>query len=99
METKHTKGEWNYKKFDITKIQYSYSIQSSNGDVICKMLRDDSDDNQTEEANAKLIAAAPELLEALESMVAYGNINYAYHSDYFITELKKCKQAIKKATL
>ena len=69
METKHTKGEWNYKKFDITKIQYSYSIQSSNGDTICKMLRDDSDDNKTEEANAKLIAASPDLLEALMELI------------------------------
>lgn len=98
METKHTKGEWGYKKFDVTKVQYSYVIQSSNGDTICKMLRDDSDNVITEGANAKLIAAAPELLEALiECLGGVKELNGEFQEGWDET-IEKAENAINKAT-
>jgi hypothetical protein len=52
-------------------------------------------DQQAEEAeaNAKLIAAAPDLLEALQELTQAGDI------DHYITSYNKAKQAIQKATL
>ena len=57
--------KWNYKMFNNAKIKYSCFIQSDSGDNICKMLRDDAPNNAIQEQNAKLIAAAPQMLEAL----------------------------------
>ena len=56
METKHTKGEW-----EIKKTQGNFSI--SGKEPVCTILANPPLEQQ--EANAKLIAAAPELLEAL----------------------------------
>lgn len=60
---KHTKGEWRYFKANDGHI-----IKTDKGciaDVYCNI--DDLD--SAEEANAKLIAAAPDMLEALQDMV------------------------------
>lgn len=88
METKHTQGEWKYEKgmfhpdYKITceGVHIGYAKMPKNkvvGEFRSEM-----------EANAKLIASAPDLLEALQSALPY------LHKETRI----KAEQAIKKAT-
>lgn len=58
METKHTKGKWQAIK---NPNHFSYILIKSDYGNICRTPLDEDEDV----ANAKLIAAAPELLEAL----------------------------------
>lgn len=65
---KHTKGEWEIDPDD------NYSITAKQapddgGDIICMAPLEWEDSMKRWEANAKLIAAAPELLEALNNLV------------------------------
>ena len=90
METKHTKGEWAlrnpiaeynaYSNMWCCAIQYGEDI----GQMIFGKTKEEA------EANAKLIAAAPELLEALIEVV---RISDRKHDAW-----DKAKQAINKAT-
>lgn len=66
METKHTKGEWVYLKLEDDSFAVKEKGLFKNGewtfsDRICTL----EHYTKENEANAKLIAAAPELLEAL----------------------------------
>ena len=69
MENKFTKGNWNVSD-DISEC---YLIKSEDGGLIATVYDGDVDDEAIHmdvvEANAKLIAAAPELLEALEYII------------------------------
>jgi len=99
METKHTKGEWKVINKPVA-LDANIAIVNSNKKpvLICEMtcIRGDSyEDNSSQiEANAKLIAAAPELLEAL--LVAKELI--PKNVPLFDTEYKIIDNAIKKAT-
>lgn len=68
--TEHTPGPW-----AATTRQGSWDrvvFQASNPNTeICQMFHDGTDENLTGEANARLIAAAPDLLEALEAHRAW----------------------------
>lgn len=86
--TKHTPGPWTYH----VGLDY-ISIESANehdNSFICEW-RHFSDDDGESEANAKLIAAAPELLETLERIKPYTG----YLPSGFKEEVEN---AIKKAT-
>ena len=91
METKHTKGEWktfiDENDIIIETSEKVDAIASIIGGVGYK----------EDEANAKLIAAAPELLEALQDLLLW-------HKDAIINNggnphVSKCLKAINKATL
>lgn len=56
METKHTKGDWNVTSYN--DLQYSISTSAHGYDE-----REISDEE--DQANARLIAAAPDMLKAL----------------------------------
>jgi hypothetical protein len=99
--SKHTPGPWRYRKGD----EWSHSVVTDHG-----TLPDGSENAWTvatlnknrdeHEANAKLIAAAPELLEALilleKEMVLSGN---AQSVDYgWKPAIEKTRAAIAKAT-
>lgn len=95
METKHTKGEW---VLDVAPTSLESTITSTNGKRICdvKSYRDICFNDPCEEerdANAKLIAAAPELLESLIELT--DALKYEFGRD--LTYLKAIS-AIKKAT-
>jgi hypothetical protein len=66
-----SKEKWNYRMFSNSRIKYSCFIQSSSGDTICRMLSDDAPNNAIQEERAKLIAAAPDLLEALQKIAKW----------------------------
>lgn len=88
---KHTKGPW-----DFFSGMGGWYINSKEG----KTVADAYGENKEEaKANAKLIAAAPDLLEALQDIVAYENRCRA-KGDPAISDhwLDKCTDAIKKAT-
>jgi hypothetical protein len=64
METKHTQGEWAIDDNEI------YSENTDHGAAICTMNTTSAHFTEEEaEANARLIAAAPELLEAMYLVV------------------------------
>ena len=85
MEKRFTKGNWsqtssNHVKCDFNTIAYAYSMNV--GDEQAK-------------ANAKLIASAPELLEALIALV---NGCLSDSESDKVVSLRKAKQIIIKAT-
>jgi hypothetical protein len=103
METKFTKGNWYVK----SEIDEEYP-QKTNYSVHCDPFNDGkftftpiiadmrfARSNEEAEANAKLIAAAPELLAALQKAVNY--VAYPKDEKYYgwVTD---AEQAIKKAT-
>ena len=57
MSAKHTSGPWRYNNLT--------DIYDSNGATICELYRG-SELNERCKANARLIAAAPEMLDALQ---------------------------------
>lgn len=93
MKTKHTKGEW---AFDDNEV---YSESTDHGAAICTMNTTSAHFTEDEmKANAKLIAAAPELLDALQELITL----YYTPEDGYISPYKeaweKANAAIKKAT-
>lgn len=65
MTTKHTPGPW---------AAFQNRIQSAEGEPIADALMvSDFDTSGEDEANARLIAAAPDLLAALEVVIAHPN--------------------------
>lgn len=90
-EQKHTPGPWNFQPCD----EYAYSFE-----VLCEKdyyiatthdgVRGDSNAG----ANARLIAAAPDLLEALRLAVRQNSLDMLMTGD----EIRQCKMAIAKAT-
>ena len=110
METKFTKGEWtidygqtkghikavNVNDLSRTPTVAIYNVFSRHGKEDLTKIHEEQ-----ENANAKLIAAAPDMFNALEELLAQvkqftaGNIG---EQDYFRDEISNAKKAIKKAT-
>ena len=83
--TKHTPGHWKYYH---EKSGDCYVIRSSHGalaETFYSLGRD--------EANARLIAAAPDLLEALEEIITINN-----RRGTLIEAARVAQEAIRKAT-
>lgn len=95
MKSKHTSGQWHAKEYHgITDIRTD--AHTINGMTICSI----NEDMEEAEANAKLIAAAPELLEALKMFVVSEQFRQMVKKSNgeFDTAFKAAEAAIKKAT-
>ena len=90
METKHTKGNWKAYKPEVSNGYWCVdNEETSNGTLAtCYTLEE-------AEANAKLIAAAPDMLKALRTLKSHHPDIYIQIPDYLRIE---CDKAIKKAT-
>lgn len=97
-EFRGTKGEW--KKFDIVnhaqyhtyfKVSNSQTEDSRGGTSICNVT---TRNEEQAEANARLIASAPELLKALQRWVKFAE---QQNLDYESSMVRESKAAINKA--
>jgi len=88
-----TKGPWGYYLPDIIVNESYMSVEDASGKLICS--RTVFNSNYKEHlANAKLIAAAPDLYEALDQAVTSMQ-DSGYHNDHIA--VKAAKQALAKA--
>ena len=90
---KHTPAPWNVKKFD------SHAIWIMSGKWR-KVAEVDGGGDENLLANAALIAAAPELLEVLENLVALTSNDFATeaeHWEYIMQVKSDARAAIAKA--
>jgi hypothetical protein len=83
-ETKHTPGPWHVESRK--SFGNFYEIRSGGKGIACI-----ADENGREEANAALIAAAPDMLEALEKISALHPVKC------ILVEVKQARDAIAKA--
>lgn len=91
METKFTKGEWSYLK---TGLNETCIFSDLDMEHIFKINHNEVEGSQAE-GNAKLISAAPDLLESCIELFEY------YKNEVSIPNLvvlRKAQEAIKKAT-
>jgi len=66
METKHTPGPWTFDHDGEAMFVYRDAVSDDDCESICDLCKHQPDDLQL--ANARLIAAAPDLLEALAQL-------------------------------
>ena len=91
MKTKHTEGTWIVNGLIITA-----KLSSNPNEYhlkVCEVANNSSAHPHEAEANAKLIAAAPDLLEALQAIMNSGQLMAVSRSIK-----QQCQQAIDKAT-
>ena len=90
---KHTKGVW-FVNRDNESAPHTVVFSSKDDLSIAEAL---GNSNEEAEANAKLIAAAPDLLKACNAVMSCG-YGCAPSVGYMDKLIKKCELAIKKAT-
>jgi hypothetical protein len=73
MSQEHTPGPWTIERYEDEPDTYVYFQAPGWGNFAQAVVRmeDDAEDSPTGLANARLIAAAPELLEACKLFMAY----------------------------
>ena len=93
--TTHTPGPWTFDGY--RHINYaSYSIKSHDRKGICAIASSIKRPGEESEANARLIAAAPELLAALEAMLEGWETGRGYTDRE--NQIGRARAAIAKAT-
>lgn len=102
METKFTKGNWyvSTDKYDINEYGViGVDISTTNELNIITVWGDGKEITEVTEANAKLIAAAPDLLQSLYQILSlYEQLAVALPLIIKEEWYNKAKEAIKKAT-
>jgi hypothetical protein len=96
MKNTHTPAPWKIEPHDHANV-----IWADNG-TICDVFHANENDDMTSgfpvmqesEANARLIAAAPELLEALQELLCDKYLSAPLNAD----RMAKAREAVKKAT-
>ncbi len=89
---KHTPGPWHVDPDPRPNMEWNNHIYAANGLAVCFMAHSDGKADERDQANARLIAAAPELLEAL---LAVQRLDY-FQEHSALAEIVRA--AIKKAT-
>lgn len=103
METKFTPGSWCVEVgFDgsiavLATRPFRINTITAGTPIICNVFKHADAEHFNGAANGRLIAAAPELLEALQSM-EMALIGYVHQNDVTTNALTKCRAAIAKAT-
>ena len=90
MKTNHTQGEWT-----VANDETLGTVILNNGDESQLIAKVYNETKGSVELNAKLIASAPELLEALKSLLTLA-IELGANPNYNI--IREANEAIKKAT-
>ena len=90
MEFKGTKDEWVVSKENPKMVLTISGGYKPNAMMLTSVSKEEM------KANAKLIAAAPELLKALQGLIK--QIGNEHCSEFMDKPLEKAEQAIKKAT-
>lgn len=85
MKTKHTQGEWVISEYNPNYIVDSQEL--INQSIICQVYGS----SEIQEANALLIAAAPDLLEFIKRMVSESNFIDEKDKQDAISLIKKAK--------
>jgi len=87
MSTKHTPGPWTTNEADHDAPYQDIKIKASKHHTVCTVWIDDApvhDFNALQEANARLIAAAPDLLFQLQAAANYidtlGGVSTSYRA-------------------
>jgi hypothetical protein len=91
-QTQHTPGPWREYNAKGSRILNNWSVCNRDGTRIANIEQMPGQSSEEEHANARLIAAAPELLEALREMTERGG--WMPSDERFI----RAKAAIAKAT-
>ena len=92
METKHTPGPW-YATY-IENVAHIQSASLNEDNYICQVVCNDDVDNE----NVNLIAAAPELLEVLEELLSRAREDGKYTLSYDGQMCTDIINAIRNAT-
>ena len=99
MEAKFTKGEWRQSHREKSDGMYSTEVYDEEGKTICTLawhkVPIEGGFTTDREANAKLIAAAPDLYNACVAMTGYCNKN---NIEMLCPEYEMMCKALKKAT-
>lgn len=69
-DAKHTPGPWLVDRDPRIGMAWNNHIVDQHGNAVCFMAHSNGRDTERDEANASLIAAAPDLLEALQEVLA-----------------------------
>lgn len=95
MQVNYTKGPWRFHENG----DGSYTILTEDNKWVIAFIQNGEKWNEEQIATAKLIAAAPDLLEALQIIVEYWNTpQEGSMNDHIDHSLKLATAAIKKAT-
>jgi hypothetical protein len=105
MDTKHTPGPWSDVKhtFDADANHWTVEVHANSGFIFDLVRECEEEDEYNEHiANARLIAAAPELLDALETLLEefVNRMDVDYPGErlaQFQPEVKKAEAALRKA--
>lgn len=96
--SKHTEGPWSSSNW--TGPSPEIAIHGANGDWIADVVVDQDSDTASEEAqqaNARLIAAAPELLAVCEYVAAFGAMGSPLSGEQVRAIATRCKAVAEKA--
>jgi len=93
METKHTKGEW------YVNPRASLNVKCGEKTIASCSSSQSGENLEEEQANAKLIAAAPELLEALIKLNDYFFCEKSLEEGEYQDLINITQNALKKATI
>lgn len=95
---KHTQGEWEYCPSE-TDRKHKFAIIADYGTrLIADIYKTHGKEADVDEANAKLIAAAPNLLDACQKVIKVGK-GCAPSVEYMESLIEICEKATQKATL
>lgn len=92
MSSKHAPGPWAYQE---DSDAYTHIVRGPGNRFICQLAQTPSAEI---EANARLIAAAPELLEALKDLIGWVPGGVHFHTDAPQKAVERASAAIAKAT-